>query len=271
MIKLLLLLLLSIALVRKAEAGYYDPCFSNPCVNDGACVGYGYDDTYNCYCEEGWYGTTCADPTYNACASSPCQNLGSCTNGAFDTYSCNCQVGWGGDNCEVSPSNCPGDSDCGTGVCLCAGDSWYFSYFGTCTDGLSCACYPNYNGTHCEVFIPCPEDPVYNPCKNGGTCSVVGDDYSCNCNGTGYDGTNCTHNACDSSPCDNGGTCFPGETATEFSCECPEYYTGEDCQEHNYCASMPCLHGGACSNRATAFHCNCAGTGYVGVTCAIFL
>ena len=75
---------------------------------------------------------------------------------------------------------------------------------------------------------PCSSDP----CNNSGVCSSNITHFSCNCDGTGYEGTQC------------------------------------DSQVANICdLSSPCLHG-TCSNTVDGnYECDCSGTGYIGDNC----
>ncbi|CAF1011257.1 unnamed protein product [Adineta steineri] len=58
---------------------------------------------------------------------------------------------------------------------------------GKCNSG-HCICDPAYEGTNCEnKKNPC--DSI--PCKNGAQCNPNGLDYTCDCSGTGYQGTYC--------------------------------------------------------------------------------
>ena len=71
-----------------------------------------------------------------------------------------------------------------------------------------CVCNSGYtgDGITCTNGSPCSP----NPCLNGGSCSNLGGSYTCNCTGTGYNGTQCQTeiNECLSNPCLNGGTCI---------------------------------------------------------------
>ena len=78
----------------------------------------------------------------------------------------------------------------------------------------------------------CPESFCMDgPCVNG-QCKDDYYDFSCTCK-LGYEGKNCeimTDN-CASGPCQNGGRCtnVPGN----FTCNCPESYFGATCSQQN--------------------------------------
>ena len=59
-----------------------DPCWNNPCHNEGTCE-LTVSGDFMCYCLEGTSGTTC-DNTYNECNTDPCQNGGTCTHCATE-------------------------------------------------------------------------------------------------------------------------------------------------------------------------------------------
>lgn len=78
-----------------------------------------------------------------------------------------------------------------------------------------------------------------------GSCIDGVSNYSCNCTGTGFDGTSCEIdiNECDQSPCVHNGTCtnFGGG----YLCNCVKGYSGKNCETNiDDCASRPCKNGG---------------------------
>lgn len=63
---------------------------------------------------------------------------------------------------------------------------------------------------------------------------------------------------CASAPCINGGTCFPSGV-NGFSCDCPEGFKGDTCeQDTRPCASNPCANGANCTNEADDYKCHCS-------------
>lgn len=111
---------------------------------------------------------------------------------------------------------------------------------------------------------PCASEP----CEHG-VCAEDGDDYQCDCTGTGYTGSRCQTNIddCAGDPCANGGECTDAVNA--FACDCSGTgFTGPTCEvpETTTCASRPCQRG-TCTDAAGGFTCDCGGTGYTGRLC----
>jgi hypothetical protein len=135
-------------------------------------------------------------------------------------------------------------------------------------DGYDCDCDAGYRGTRCQTNI---DDCDPNPCLNGGECDDGVDEYTCDCDGTGYVGSRCqtpTGTSCADDPCVNG-TCTD-VTGGGFSCDCTGTgYEGDVCDEDvNDCDADPCEHGGTCSDTGTnSYACDCRGTGYEGTNC----
>ena len=84
-------------------------------------------------------------------------------------------------------------------------------------------------------------------CENGGFCVDGRRSYSCDCDGSGYEGDLCQT---DIDECTEGtATCDPKGTATcvnspgGFSCDCKPRYTGDDCDE---CEDGYIRHDGEC-------------------------
>ncbi|KAG5871346.1 hypothetical protein JTB14_008043 [Gonioctena quinquepunctata] len=67
-----------------------------------------------------------------------------------------------------------------------------------------------------------------NPCRNGASCSSVGDVWYCHCR-NGYLGENCEISVCDDNPCLFGGTCIPF-TNSGYICLCPYGKHGHFCE-----------------------------------------
>ncbi|XP_055601686.1 cubilin homolog [Uranotaenia lowii] len=160
-----------------------------------------------------------------------------------------CEINNGG--CSTSPSvtciNLRGSSKCGNCPPGYTGDGKICEQRGSrctpgmchplarCVDypsGINCICPSGYQGSG---FGPsgCLRTPVnpclFNPCRNGGTCTAVGNNYTCTCpQGTALPNCMKLINSCVPNPCMNGGTCTP--VLDRFVCSCPSGYTGQRCQ-----------------------------------------
>uniref|UniRef100_A0A6P7FAR9 Protein eyes shut n=1 Tax=Diabrotica virgifera virgifera TaxID=50390 RepID=A0A6P7FAR9_DIAVI len=67
-----------------------------------------------------------------------------------------------------------------------------------------------------------------NPCKNGASCSSVGENWQCHCR-NGFLGKSCEISICDDNPCFFGGTCIPF-TNSGYICLCPYGKHGHFCE-----------------------------------------
>ncbi|XP_076444633.1 uncharacterized protein LOC143282756 isoform X2 [Babylonia areolata] len=109
---------------------------------------------------------------------------------------------------------------------------------------------------------------IGSPCKNGGTCATGNHVASCECP-DGYNGQYCEEivDPCSSNPCYFGGTCTAN--GTDFNCACITGTTGDRCEQiAESCTSDYCLNGGACRNEINGKTCLCK-PGYSGDTCQI--
>ena len=128
--------------------------------------------------------------------------------------------------------------------------------------GLICGIYFGIKETQSDdTTTPCTS----NPCQNGGTCAVTGNQYTCDCP-TGYFGTNCEERTCPDGPCLNGGVCE--KFGSQNACSCPTGYSGSNC-EVTWCSeTLQCNNGGSCSTNGTEYFCECP-IGISGTTCDV--
>uniref|UniRef100_A0A7E4VD07 EGF-like domain-containing protein n=1 Tax=Panagrellus redivivus TaxID=6233 RepID=A0A7E4VD07_PANRE len=125
-------------------------CATHECLHNGTCV-LDIHSQANCLCNDGFAGQHCE---IDLCAQTPCHNGGQCSilNGS---PVCHCPVGTVGANCEkvICPNECENGGICqfmnNVPVCRCA-------------DGFA--------GLNCNVR---------DPCRNASTCSIFGDEASC--------------------------------------------------------------------------------------------
>ncbi len=106
------------------------------------------------------------------------------------------------------------------------------------------------------------------PCKNGGTCTQLANQFECSCM-YGWTGglcdvrmVGCMAAANDKRVsvhqlCQNGGTCR--DTTHSHVCECQPGYDGSYCEvEIDECASAPCKNGATCFNlKGGRYTCQC--------------
>lgn len=80
------------------------------------------------------------------------------------------------------------------------------------------------------------------PCKNGGSCADVNNDFKCYCEPP-FTGRTCETkmNPCQYNKCSNGATCTPSTNYQDYYCTCPLGFTGRYCDEDiNECKNNPC-------------------------------
>ncbi|XP_072018875.1 cartilage intermediate layer protein 1-like [Amphiura filiformis] len=169
----------------------WSPCQPNPCHNSGTC--YPSSDGFTCTCTSSWSGNICNIPM--PCQPNPCQNGGTCTQIDALTYACFCVTGWIGGHCEakIIPVWEPWTSwtacsvSCGSGwqqrtrTCLDLDPVDTATCIGSSLENTPCTL------PVCEEPSPCQSSP----CRNGGTCILIGyAAYTCYC-ATGYIGSQC--------------------------------------------------------------------------------
>ncbi|XP_078377926.1 uncharacterized protein LOC144661094 isoform X1 [Oculina patagonica] len=221
----------------------------------------------------------------NPCTNNPCKNGATCTVTGDDTYSCQCPDGIMGENCETRIPCPPGKkTDNAQGRC-CAFPFVYGGVtYNSCTkvahSRLWCSLTAKYSGQWANCVNPCTN----NPCKNGATCTVTGDDtYSCQCPDE-FNGQNCetkipcppgkkTDNAqgrCCAFPFVYGGVTYNSCTKVAHSrlwCSLTAKYSGQWANCVDECASSPCKNGASCKTTADGYSCQPCPAGWNGINC----
>ena len=120
-------------------------------------------------------------------------------------------------------------------------------------------------GNNCIEINECEN----HDCLNGGVCIDGENTYTCDCFGTGFEGTFCDQNIddCASLNCQNGGACVDGVNTA--ACDCSGTgFEGTFCDQNiDDCSATSCQNGGTCVDGLNAFTCDCAGTGFEGLAC----
>jgi len=185
---------------------------SGPCQH----VGGNHDGTCHAYLDAATKTCPPGTVTCNECDRlAPCDH-GSCVDLVHD-YTCMCEPMWLGKDCD-NHDDCAVNSCAPTGECVDGTGSEDGTY--------SCKCDPGYDGEFCAQEI---DECAPGPCQNGGVCTDLLADYSCDCTGTGYTGVGCDVdvNECDT----NNGGCHANadctNTAGSHSCACSAGYAGD--------------------------------------------
>ncbi|XP_011155251.1 protein crumbs isoform X1 [Harpegnathos saltator] len=270
--------------VCECPAGYsqddcsfnINECVDNKCQNGATCID-GIAN-YTCVCNSGWQGWLC-DSDINECVTlSPCQHDGVCVN-LPGLFKCECPDQFTGDFCEsfrlITCENepCKNDATCAdvadprTGnnyTCTCVpgyeGSVCDTPYCigGKCQNGgrcdflyqaPKCTCALGYAGLYCEINVDdCASDSEGNvPCKNDGKCYDGVNSFTCDCQGTGYTGPDCSVDIneclgptadCRYGKCEN----LPGT----YQCICDPGYCGYNCGMADPCNQEYCQNGGTC-------------------------
>lgn len=102
-----------------------DECMiGTPCQNGGICFDtYG---SYTCECQAGFAGQNCERQLVNECLTQPCEQGGTCVERKGGRFECVCPQGYSGVYCELGPPcprECPVDTDCIGGKCVCRMDA----------------------------------------------------------------------------------------------------------------------------------------------------
>ncbi|EFO27466.1 hypothetical protein LOAG_01014 [Loa loa] len=227
------------------------------------------------------YRITCASDYYGPRCLTFCQPMSS-TVGHFQCTSNGslaCSPGWEGPSCDTARcDNCingacdrPDSCRCKTGWTGPNCDQcvrYPGCKHGTCKTPNQCICDEGWGGHFCN------EDLNYctrhQPCRNNATCRNTGHgQYTCECP-DGYTGTNCETPVqnCSLQPCLNGATCAD-IPGNNYTCICPKGFTGRYCQVvASSCSDSPCQNGATCMEIHGIFFCTCL-SGWTGSTCDI--
>ena len=107
----------------------------------------------------------------NECDSNPCMNSGLCSN-EVNTYTCDCTgTGFSGQQCETGSMNS-----------LSIVRVYYVSI------ERNKVCCLHFLTTFLSLDI---DECQSNPCQNSGNCNNGDNEYTCDCSGTGYEGSHC--------------------------------------------------------------------------------
>jgi len=110
----------------------------------------------------------------------------------------------------------------------------------------------------CPLLLDDGEDDcLSNPCENGGVCTDLGDSFSCKCEGTGFECTECENDIDECSGvnnCDTNAVCI--NTIGSFTCRCNPGFSGdgEECEPEivvgdiDACISNPCDINATCTD-----------------------
>ncbi|CAF4495240.1 unnamed protein product [Rotaria socialis] len=193
----------SLAPPSLLDRNNYSPCLSAPCHHNSTCV-IRSEHSFQCICSSSFIGIYCeieilniAHFQTNACESSPCQHQSICITKSNHDVQCICRPHYTGKYCEKPPplltSSSPPNPQCSR-ICqnggICLVDE---------SNKESCICKSPYYGLYCEFT------------KN-----------SCN-------DSSCNVDPCTSNPCLSNGTCQSIMFSTNYTCLCPEQYTGDRC------------------------------------------
>ncbi|XP_077991326.1 uncharacterized protein LOC144445592 isoform X2 [Glandiceps talaboti] len=149
-------------------------------------------------------------------------------------------------------------TDFSTGVCSTATQCLHG---GTCyqvDDVDTCECSQGWKGETCDVEITVCQNVT---CFNNGTCNyiVIGgnDTYFCSCPDN-YGGEHCEKGNCTDKVCLNGGNCY--KVKENETCECPEDWTGDTCDDLTVCQNVTCQNNGTCHSAGgnDTYFCNCS-------------
>nr|XP_058950806.1 neurogenic locus notch homolog protein 2-like isoform X2 [Pocillopora verrucosa] len=180
-------------------ANCVNPCTKSPCQNGGDCTVTG-DDSYSCKCADGYYGETCEK--VSPCKSHPCKNGGTCTMTGLDSFSCKCTDDFEGDTCEKRLPCTPGKkTDDSQGRCCVFPFEYGGITYQSCTKVAHHRLWCSFDKVYKGQWAYCVDECESSPCKNGASCKITQDGYSCQPCPAGWDGKNCDEVAWKSEGC----------------------------------------------------------------------
>ncbi len=172
-----------------------------------------------CECRSPYVGSGMTCTFDAACELLGCDAHAECALTGDDTRECRCGSGY-----EGSGTSCANRNECEDEPPVCGANELCSDEEGT----YRCTCAPGFepDGDTCVEIDACDPDP----CQHGGTCSDQLIGYSCNCAGTGYEGTDCDQNVddCASIVCANG-SCE--DRVNGYMCICDAGFDGVLCDE----------------------------------------
>ncbi|KAM9311100.1 lactadherin isoform 2-T2 [Gastrophryne carolinensis] len=118
------------------------------------------------------------------CEKNICHNGGTCFTSRSKEPFCICTDGFTGTYCNVTENG-----PCQPNPCHNGGECQALSYTrrGDTFAQYTCKCLPGFDGEHCEID---KNHCSSLPCKNGGVCSPLDEDFSCHC-ASPYIGKSC--------------------------------------------------------------------------------
>jgi hypothetical protein len=117
---------------------------------------------------------------------------------------------------------------------------------------FGCSCPIGFSGVCCEINLVATNPCYTNPCVNGGTCQVAGQNlFRCVCP-VGFNGIQCELRVCDPNPCLYGGIksnkydrfllkflMRKKNFLVAYVCSCTPSFYGPCCEIRNYCIPNP--------------------------------
>ena len=198
------------ALAATSMMQFKETC---PMALGGVCGGHGRckTDTFQCDCENDWYGAACDQQTKIGRCPNKCSNKGLCVDGR-----CMCGSGWQGDDCSKMTAR----SVLAKKVrCACGPH-------GTCNPDGSCKCFDGFIGKSCDKE-ECP-----NRCSadEDGVAPGACVDGKCVCD-QGYGGDDCGIKC--PNLCSRFGQCMADNARKDASyhCQCSQGHAGPDCSK----------------------------------------